>query len=533
MKRLAKPRSKRAHRPLLHRPAFVAPAFVVIMALSIGTGLWLVSNSRAATAPVGQSGNWSLAFSDEFNGASLDTTKWITCNPSFAANCAPWNNEQQLYTPNNVTVSGGLLHLTAKKQDIVGPNTSGGTKTYHYTSGMIASGPNKFGANQPGYAGFQHTYGYYEINAKVPRGNGYWPSTWMLPDQNVYGGWPGSGEYDVFEIAGNDPTAVYMTEHDGTNGGPGNGETKYGADMSVGYHTYGFEWAADHLAWYIDGVRARSMICTNAYANAHPGVCNSYRDAGAIKNFPFYLIANFSVGGDWPPLNGKPDANTPFPAEMSIDWIRFWVPGSATATPAAPTAVPTAVPTPVKTATPKPTTVPTKTPTPTPVSTADPEPEATPIPPSDDGSGDPIVIAPTEGNDDVPVTKGGDPELSNTVTIAPPGSDGATVTVDGTIVSRDGTLDTRYLNNGTHTVTVESTDGKTATRTVSVKNDLTVMEVFRNKLFAPFKGNKTLVNDSLWGLVGLAGLTVVLFTFRWWVRRRIARRAWTNLSKLK
>jgi beta-glucanase (GH16 family) len=271
----------------------------------------------SGSAPIGQTGSWKLPFDDEFNGTGLDLTKWIMCNPSFQGSCIPYNNEQELFNTTlpsnpNVYVSGGNLNLAATKQ---------GSQIY---SGMVSTGPNVFGYNQPGYAGFQYTYGYYEGRVKVPKGNGFWPSMWMLPDQNKYGAWPGSGEYDVFEVAGNSPTTVHMTEHDGQNGGAGDAATTEISDTSASYHIYGFDWEPDHLAWYIDGKLARSMICTDTYANAHPGVCNTYRNTDAIKNFPFYIIANFSVGGNWPPLNGAPDSSTPFPATMSLDWIRVW-----------------------------------------------------------------------------------------------------------------------------------------------------------------------------------------------------------------
>ena len=32
-----------------------------------------------------------------------------------------------------------------------------------------------------------------------------------------------------------------------------------------------------------------------------------------------FLVVNLAVGGDWP---GAPDARTPFPAALLIDWIR-------------------------------------------------------------------------------------------------------------------------------------------------------------------------------------------------------------------
>ena len=42
-------------------------------------------------------------------------------------------------------------------------------------------------------------YGRVEVRAKPPRGQGSFPAIWMLPTDNVYGGWPHSGEIDIFE----------------------------------------------------------------------------------------------------------------------------------------------------------------------------------------------------------------------------------------------------------------------------------------------------------------------------------------------
>jgi beta-glucanase (GH16 family) len=325
------------------------------------------TQTHAATfIPVGQTGNWNMIFNDEFDATSLDLTKWIMCNPSFASSCNPWNNEKEKFnvaaTNNaNVMENNGALHLITTK------DANG-----QIWSGMISSGPNKFNYNLPGYTGFQFTYGYVEGKVKTPKGAGFWPSMWMLPDQDKYGGWPGSGEYDIFEIAGNNPQNVYMTEHDGQNAGPGDSAMTTIADSSADYHVYGFEWAPDHLAWYIDGIQARPMICTTAYAQANPGKCNTYRNAAAIKNYPFYVIANFSVGGDWPPLAGGPNASTIFPASMDIDYIRIWQKGPETT--AAPTAIVTPTNTPIPTTTPIPTITP--LPTNTPVPTVTPTPVA-------------------------------------------------------------------------------------------------------------------------------------------------------------
>jgi len=271
------------------------------------------------STPIGQTGTWNLAFDDEFNNdASLNLTKWIMCNPSFASSCVPYNDEQEIYNtvlPSNpnVNISGGNLSLVATKQN---------GQIY---SGMVSTGPNVFNYAQPGYTGFQFTYGYVDVAVKLPKGDGFWPAVWLLPNENTYGPWPGSGEYDISEVAGNDPTTVYMTEHDGENGSTGDEATDQVSDTSAGYHVFGFDWEPDHLAWYIDGKLARTMICTDAYAAANPTAdCDSYRNPAAIKDYPFFINMNLSVGGNWSALDGAPDSSTPFPSTMSIKWIRVW-----------------------------------------------------------------------------------------------------------------------------------------------------------------------------------------------------------------
>src|SRR5450432_2848941 len=146
------------------------------------------------TAQTGPAGPWQLTFSDEFNGASLDTTKWGTQYPWGCHN----NDEQECYQAANATVSSGLLHLTAKQQTV-----SSGGSTYNYTSGMVQSS-----------ASFSQTYGYFEMRAQVPHGQGFWPAFWAMPAD---GNWP--PEIDIIELGkGDDFNTARMTLHWGTNG---------------------------------------------------------------------------------------------------------------------------------------------------------------------------------------------------------------------------------------------------------------------------------------------------------------------------
>ncbi|HEX3081737.1 MAG TPA: Ig-like domain-containing protein [Candidatus Saccharimonadia bacterium] len=157
-----------------------------------------------------------------------------------------------------------------------------------------------------------------------------------------------------------------------------------------------------------------------------------------------------------------------------------------------PTPTPTAAPTP----TPTPTAAPTPSRTPTPTAAPTPTPTPTPTPP--------VVVGGGSGG-----ASGGQP-VGGTVSVVAPPAGTTTVKVDGTPVSTtNNQIDTTYLTNGAHTVTVDTTlpDGthKVTKQTIQVHNNLELWQVLRNKFFALWHGNKTLM-DLFVGL--LVSLTV-------------------------
>lgn len=226
--------------------------------------------------PLAPVSGYRLVFSDEFDGAALDTAKWQTCYPYGCRNDN--NGELQWYTADNVAVSGGTLRLTARRESANG---------YAYTSGVVTS-----------YGAWHGTYGYFEARMKLPAGRGLWPGFWTSP---YPGGWP--PEIDVMENLGQDPTTIYHTYHYADSGGAHRqvGGTTTGIDFSAGFHVVGCEWTPEAIVWYVDGVeRLRTAP----------------RQVAAM-----YVLANLAVGGDWP---GSPDASTPFPSVFELDWIRVY-----------------------------------------------------------------------------------------------------------------------------------------------------------------------------------------------------------------
>ena len=59
----------------------------------------------------------------------------------------------------------------------------------------------------------------------------------------------------------------------------------------------------DQLAWFVDGREVKRQ----------PTPPDMHK--------PMYMLANVALGGDWA---GAPDATTPFPARLRIDYIRAY-----------------------------------------------------------------------------------------------------------------------------------------------------------------------------------------------------------------
>lgn len=177
-------------------------------------------------------------------------------------------------------IVNGALEITA---DRALAGVKPGIWGLDYTSGMIAS---RFS--------FAQRYGYFEMRAALPVGKGFWPAFWLLP---IDKSWP--PEIDIVEAIGGDH--LYFSPHcPGQRNQPA-GEMRL-ADPKA-FHTFGLLWTAERLRWYVDG-----------HQMAEAAACPAMRR-------PMYVLANLAVGGKWP---GNPDASTPFPAQMKLDYIRVW-----------------------------------------------------------------------------------------------------------------------------------------------------------------------------------------------------------------
>lgn len=302
--------------------------FVLVIVLSLTLS---ALNNRTSTQhqaapgdpqPVGQDGEWNLIFSDEFNSQSLDSSKWTPCfyyllaePPAPPGSCRHEVFQQQLYTPLNVSVSNGMLILTAKKERLVEDKA--------YTSGLVTTGPK---SDKDPYK-FKFTYGYMEIRAKVNNVKGTWPAFWAITEGKY------DNEIDIFEILGNQPNTVFLTHHYDTDGVKQSKQQqaawKSPTSFADDFHVFAANWEPDAITWYVDGVERFK-----------------FTDAANISNRPNYLLVDLAIGGEgsWP---GLPDSSSVFPNYLQVDYVRVWKKGasadSRTSRPSPTAVVPTAI----------------------------------------------------------------------------------------------------------------------------------------------------------------------------------------------
>lgn len=91
----------------------------------------------------------------------------------------------------------------------------------------------------------------------MPKGKHLWPAIWMMPADEVYGGWAASGEIDIMEYRGQRPHTIEGTIHYGGEWpnieSRGSEEMKYPFDFSSDYHTFALEWEWNEIRWLLDG----------------------------------------------------------------------------------------------------------------------------------------------------------------------------------------------------------------------------------------------------------------------------------------
>ena len=236
-----------------------------------------------------------LLFEDEFDGTSLDLSKW---KYDIGRGNNGWGNQElQFYKAENTTVSNGTAKITVKKDDDL-----------DYTSSKIKTDGR-----------FTSRYGKVQARIKTVKGKGLWPAFWLLPS---HGDWPCDGEIDIMEQGNRvalDPNNYTSNESTGAahlGKCPYSGSThdyeSFHKKISYGsyadyFHVYEIRWEPNRISWYIDDEYVFQVT-----PNSYP----SYTWPFNLSEW--YLIINLAID------SGGPNEDTQFPSQMEIDWVRWY-----------------------------------------------------------------------------------------------------------------------------------------------------------------------------------------------------------------
>lgn len=196
---------------------------------------------------------WELIWYDEFDGNTLDTTKW-----NYRLNY--WGYKSPTFTKEGVELDGEghlKISLIRKGDDFYSGHLQTGSNTFDIPRDPDSKGFWPFGAKEP--AKFMHRYGYYEIRCKLPKNDGWHAAFWLQspsigahPDPR-YGG----VECDIMEN--------YLQHTEGLMvcgcgwGGYGKESKWFGhfrfpfEETQNGWHTYAVDWSREGYIFYADG----------------------------------------------------------------------------------------------------------------------------------------------------------------------------------------------------------------------------------------------------------------------------------------
>lgn len=233
---------------------------------------------------------WELYWSDEFDGNSLDTSKW---------NIELGTNGEIVKKAENVKIEDGDCVITVRRDD--------STPGFDYSSAYVTT------ANK-----FSFCFGRLEFRAKLPTGQGMWPALWTLGDNyltiaNDEKAWPLCGEIDVMELVGSsDPQNPFSNKKImGTlHWGPDRDSHEQAhkalllADSpSDDYHIYAVEWDVDEMVWFVDDREYMRVSLDDP-------------DMGMAFMQKHWIIMNINLYGH--------DDTTPDEAQMYVDYVRVY-----------------------------------------------------------------------------------------------------------------------------------------------------------------------------------------------------------------
>lgn len=232
----------------------------------------------------------TLAWREEFDGPTLDPGRWK--HETGPGGTGQGSVSRQYYRPENTTLDDGFLIITARKERFDG---------HEFTASRIVT---------RGLRDFR--FGRIDIRARLPKGQGMWPSFRLLGVPTGPAGRPAGGEIDIMELIGGRgrENTVFGTLRWRQQGGlvyEGGSYTLPDGDFTEQFHVFSIVWSETSIRWLVDGQPfLEQAISEPALAAFHE---------------PFYLEIGLAVGGERP---GAPDPTTRFPQRLVVDYIRLF-----------------------------------------------------------------------------------------------------------------------------------------------------------------------------------------------------------------
>jgi beta-glucanase (GH16 family) len=226
---------------------------------------------------------WTLTWSDEFNGNSIDTNNWTF--ETGHGNDGWGNQEWQNYTSSgNYEVKDGNL--------VIIPRINYNKATRKFDAQSATSTRIKTKGKK------EFTYGKMEIRAKSSKAKGTWSAGWMLGadcDTNI---WPKCGEIDIMEgMDAGVPQAIHCQYFGSMPTAPGApGGSKFyvtgltQAQAAADYHTYTAIWTDTSIEFQVDGV-TKGVYDPSKYNE-------NIRSHYWPFNHDFFFILNCAIGGN-------------------------------------------------------------------------------------------------------------------------------------------------------------------------------------------------------------------------------------------
>ena len=299
----------------LKRKPFQSVAAALLLA-------WGAQASASVTNPaIGQ-----LLWSEEFNGASLNTSAWTATdgNGCQINLCGYGNAELQYYSPNNLSIVNVPFESGTRALAIQARNQTVGSNVF--TSGKIDT-----------KGKVQVQYGMVEVRMSTPSvATGLWPAAWMLGVSPQT--WPRNGEIDIMEMGHKASSRTAAGSPAADNYVGSNVITWQQAACVPGNESCAASTAWQTKSWYVAPTSLAKRFVTYRLYWTESEMRFTVVDNGVERNMydaplpvnstalqaPFYLLLNLAVGGNFTDAATPGQVSAPLPATMYVDYVRVY-----------------------------------------------------------------------------------------------------------------------------------------------------------------------------------------------------------------